>query len=86
MVIHLLLKNGEEIKVRLIGVDTPETVKPNTPVQPYGKQASNYTKKYLTHQNVYLEYDKEKLMVWSYFGVRMVKNGDMFNESLVKKV
>ena len=79
-------KNGEEIKVRLIGVDTPETVKPNTPVQPYGKQASNYTKKYLTHQNVYLEYDKEKTdrygrtlaYVW-------LKNGDMFNESLVKK-
>lgn len=71
-------KNGEEIKVRLIGVDTP--------VQPYGKQASNYTKKYLTHQNVYLEYDKEKTdrygrtlaYVW-------LKNGDMFNESLVKK-
>ena len=26
-------QNGKEIKVRLIGVDTPETVKPNTPVQ-----------------------------------------------------
>ena len=72
MVIHLLLKNGEEIKVRLIGVDTPETVKPNTPVQPYGKRASNYTKKYLTHQNVYLEYDKEKLIgmvvLWRTYG------------------
>ncbi|MDU4473994.1 MAG: thermonuclease family protein [Staphylococcus epidermidis] len=60
--------------------------KDNTPVQPYGKQASNYTKKYLTHQNVYLEYDKEKTdrygrtlaYVW-------LKNGDMLNESLVKK-
>lgn len=65
-------KNGEEIKVRLIGVDTPETVKPNTPVQPYGKQASNYTKKYLTHQNVYLEYDKGKLIgmvvLWRTYG------------------
>ena len=29
---------GKEIKVRLIGIDTPETVKPNTPVQPYGKE------------------------------------------------
>ena len=53
-------KDGKEIKVRMIGMDTPETVKPNTPVQPYGKEASNYTKKALTHQNVYLEYDKEK--------------------------
>ena len=82
----MLLKKWRGIKVRLIGVDTPETVKPNTPVQPYGKQASNYTKKYLTHQNVYLEYDKEKTDRYGRtFGVRMVKNGDMFNESLVKR-
>ena len=52
-------QNGKEIKVRLIGVDTPETVKPNTPVQPFGKEASNYSKKTLTNQDVYLEYDKE---------------------------
>lgn len=32
------LKNGDYI--RLIGMDTPETVKPGTPVQPYGPQAS----------------------------------------------
>lgn len=34
--------NNKELKVRLIGVDTPETVKPDTPVQPYGKEASDY--------------------------------------------
>ena len=40
MVIHLLqIKMVKEIKVRLIGVDTPETVKPNTPVQPFGKRS-----------------------------------------------
>ncbi|MCE3399538.1 thermonuclease family protein, partial [Staphylococcus aureus] len=36
----LAKKDGERIKVRMIGMDTPETVKPNTPVQPYGKEAS----------------------------------------------
>ena len=34
------LKNGEEWDVRLIGIDTPETVRPNTPVQCGGPQAS----------------------------------------------
>ena len=38
-------QGNKNIKVRLIGVDTPETVKPNTPVQPYGKEALNYSKK-----------------------------------------
>jgi micrococcal nuclease len=30
--------------VRLIGVDTPEPVDPGEPVQPYGPQASAFTK------------------------------------------
>lgn len=30
---------GREERVRLIGIDTPETVKPNTPVQCFGPQA-----------------------------------------------
>ena len=42
----------------MIGVDTPETVKPNTPVQPYGKEASDFTKKHLTGKRVTLEYDR----------------------------
>lgn len=79
-------RDGEQIKVRLIGVDTPETVKPNTPVQPYGKEASNYSKKTLNHKTVYLEYDKEKedrygrtlAYVW-------LDKNQMFNEILVKK-
>jgi micrococcal nuclease len=31
-------------RVRLIGIDTPETKKPNTPVQCFGPQASDFTK------------------------------------------
>ena len=34
------LKNGKEWDVRLIGIDTPETVRPDTPVQCGGPQAS----------------------------------------------
>jgi micrococcal nuclease len=33
-----------DARVRIIGVDTPETVKPNTPVRCYGPQASELTK------------------------------------------
>ena len=36
--------NGPDVRVRIIGVDTPETVKPNTPVRCYGPQASAFTK------------------------------------------
>ena len=49
--------SGVTERVRMIGVDTPETHKPNTPVQCYGPQASDYTKNLLTHQSVRLEAD-----------------------------
>ena len=35
---------GAALRVRVIGVDTPETVKPDTPVRCYGPEASSFTK------------------------------------------
>jgi micrococcal nuclease len=51
----IVLSNSE--KVRLIGVDTPETVRPNTPVEYFGKEASAITKKMVEGKPVRLEYD-----------------------------
>jgi micrococcal nuclease len=51
----------EEIgKVRLIGVDTPETVDPRKPVQYFGKEASQFLTRLILHEKVRLEYDQEK--------------------------
>jgi micrococcal nuclease len=36
--------NSIKHRIRLIGADTPEVVKPNTPEQPFGQEASNFTK------------------------------------------
>lgn len=49
--------NGNTEKVRFIGVDTPETHKPNTPVQCYGPNAAAFTKKQIGHQSVRLVAD-----------------------------
>lgn len=43
--------------VRLVGVDTPETVKPDTPVQCHGPQASRAAKDTLTGRDVIVESD-----------------------------
>jgi len=48
---------GTTEKVRMIGVDTPETKKPNAPVQCFGPEASEFTKKTLTGTSVRLEAD-----------------------------
>lgn len=50
-------KNSEQT-IRLIGVNTPETVKQNSPVEPYGKEASDFTKSTLkVGTKIYLEKD-----------------------------
>ncbi len=49
--------NGHTESIRMIGVDTPETHKPNTPVQCYGPAASAYTKSLIGNQRVRLEAD-----------------------------
>src|SRR5882757_10520931 len=37
--------NDKVETIRFVGVDTPETHKPNTPVQCYGPDAADFTKK-----------------------------------------
>jgi endonuclease YncB( thermonuclease family) len=46
---------GQVQPVRLIGVDTPETVAIGRPVGCYGKEASSYTKRELTERLIRLE-------------------------------
>lgn len=49
--------NGKNETVRMIGTDTPETHKPNTPVQCYGPAAAAFTKNLIGAQKVRLESD-----------------------------
>ena len=44
-------------KVRLIGLDTPETVHPSKPVEEFGREASDFAKNLLNEKNVRLSYD-----------------------------
>lgn len=54
----ILLTSGE--RVRLIGVDTPESVKPGTPVQCYARRASAFTHALLDGVAVRLVYGAER--------------------------
>jgi len=73
-------------EVRLIGVDTPETVDPSEGVEPYGPEASAYTTEQLAGRKVALEFDVERvdqydrLLAYVYTG-----DGQMFNEDLLEE-
>lgn len=49
--------NGTVVTLRLIGMDTPETVDPRKPVQCFGKAASDKAKELLTNKKVRIEKD-----------------------------
>ncbi|HEY2892841.1 MAG TPA: thermonuclease family protein [Pirellulales bacterium] len=49
------------VVVRLIGVDTPETVKPEHPVEPFGPEATQFTREFLASREARLTFDRERL-------------------------
>lgn len=51
---------GVEYRVRLIGIDTPESVKPGTPVECFGEEASAAAKALLDGEEVRLVKDVEE--------------------------
>jgi micrococcal nuclease len=58
--IHVTI-DGARVKVRLIGIDTPETVHPRVPDQCFGAQASTEMHRLLDGERVRLVYDVDRL-------------------------
>src|SRR5690242_7077499 len=56
--------DGRREDVRLIGVDTPETAKPDTPVQCYGPRASAFEHRVAEHRRVRLVFGVERRDVY----------------------
>ena len=80
--------NKKEVTVRMLAIDTPESVKPETEVAYYGKEASEYTCNKLENaRNITLEYDKnsdkfdkyDRLLAWVFI------DDSLLQEELVEK-
>ena len=73
-------------RVRLIGVDTPETVDPRRPVQFFGKEASAFTHRMAQGKVVRLEFDVERT---DRFGRTLayvyLPDGTFLNSEIVKQ-
>ena len=76
-----LVVDGDE-RVRLIGIDTPESVKPDTPVQCFAREASAEMKRLVEGRRVRLELDVEerdrygRLLAYVYRGDAVRQRGD----------
>ena len=84
-----VLVDGEREDVRYIGVDTPETVKPGTPVQCFGPQAHQFNARLVTHRRVRLVFGVERrdvygrLLAYVYLGDRFV-NAELARRGLAR--
>ena len=58
--------SGSDVRIRLIGLDTPETVDPRKIVQCFGREASDKAKQMLTGTSVHLELDPSQGMYDKY--------------------
>lgn len=78
--------NNRTKTVRLLLIDTPESKKPNTPVQPYAIEAARYTESLVKTCDLSIQYDSKgktdkygRDLVYLYCGSTMV------NEQLVRQ-
>ncbi|UOQ43708.1 thermonuclease family protein [Halobacillus salinarum] len=77
--------NGKEETVRMLLVDTPETVHPNKPVQKFGPEASAFAKETLSGKDIQLEYDGPKRDKYGRLLGYVWVDGHMFNQMLLEK-
>ncbi|MGX7133189.1 MULTISPECIES: thermonuclease family protein [Enterococcus] len=75
------MARGQEYKLRLLMVDTPESVKRGVAVQPFGKEASDFTKQQLTRGQVSLVFDKgevqdqyQRFLAYVYVGDELLQD------------
>ena len=72
--------------VRLIGADTPETVQPNHPVEPFGPEATEFTRRFIAEREgkVRLQFDRERVDKYERFLAYVWVDDRMLNEELIR--
>lgn len=78
--------DGDEERVRLIGIDTPESVHPDEERNvPYGETASDFTKSMLEGKTVGIEFDAQERDQYGRLLAYVYLDGVMFNKTLLQE-
>ncbi len=78
----LVLQGGQ--RVRLLGVDTPETVHPERPVEPFGPEATEFTRRHVAGRTVRLEFDRERRDRYRRILAYVYRDDWFLNEELIR--
>jgi micrococcal nuclease len=82
--IEVVGPDGERDRVRLLGVDTPETHHPTEPVECFGTEATAYTTSRLAGQSIRLESDVETRDRYGRRLAYVIIDGERFNDELLR--
>jgi micrococcal nuclease len=74
----------QRFRVRLSCVDAPESVKPDSPVEPFGPEASQFTKKFLAGQKLRLEFGRRRIDQYDRVLAFVFVEDRLLNEELVR--
>lgn len=80
--------NGQSETLRLIGLDTPETVDPRKPVQCFAREASDKAKEILSGKNVRLEADStqgERDIYNRLLRYVFLEDGTLYNKLMIEE-
>lgn len=72
-------------RARLIGVDTPETGHSQKPVEAFGKEAADFTRRQLEGKTVHVDTDVDKVDRYGRALVYLYLHGTFFNAELIKQ-
>lgn len=82
---------GVKTRIRLLGIDTPETVHPSKPIEKFGKEASDFSRNSLEWKTVWITYDHEPIdhygrrlaYIWQCKGLFSESSCTLFNAQVV---
>ncbi len=71
-------------RIRLIGADTPETVMPDHPVEPWGPEATEFTERFVAGGLVRLQFDGRRQDKYGRFLAHVWVDDRMLEEELLR--
>jgi len=76
---------GESEYVRYIGIDTPESVQPDAPVECFGEQSKDFNAGLIEGQDMKMVFDEEKRDHYGRLLAYVYVNGKMINAEMLRR-
>jgi len=80
-----IMWEDREFTVRLLGVDTPETVHPSKSVEYFGEEASTYLKNIIQDKTIRLEFEERKMDAYGRLLAYVFVEGQLVNAEIIRE-